>query len=289
MSEKLCAVVLLWYGKPRLAMRAMQSIADHCELENPHVFCYDNGSEAAHNRTVCANFPQFNHFRGEQNTGYAGGFNQSLRSVFAKGYESALFLTSDTEITPGALPACLKSAHEHQANLVAPQVCFRRPSNPLDAWGGCFDPRSCQLRHYRKEPQPSRLQPPWDYIPGTALWLRRSAFNRLEGVNESFFMYWEDVDLCVRAHQAGMSLVRSPARILHGGGETCAKKPLYTAFYFQRNRLRFCRLHLAGEERRKARSLLTRELDELAAKWTVAGDPCRRPFIEPLQAELSLW
>ncbi len=282
-------MVLLWYGKPRLALRAMQSIADHCEAETPHVFCYDNGSEPAHSEIVRKAFPRFNHFRGEQNTGFAGGFNKSLQSVFEKGFDSVLFLTSDTEITPGALSLCLESAHEHQADMIAPQIRFRRPSSPLDAWGGSFNPETCLLSHYRSEPQPSRLQPPWDYIPGTALWMTRSSFYRLEGVNEKFFMYWEDVDLSVRAHKAGISLARSTARILHGGGETCAKKPLYTAYYYQRNRLRFCRLHLSGEERRQAHQILARELDELAVKWTSMKDSLRCAYIQPLQAELSLW
>lgn len=288
-DEKRCAVALLWYGKPKLARRALQSIAALTAIDPQQVLCYDNGSQTTHSDEIRQSFPGFLHFRSERNGGYAGGFNGALRWAFGLGYDSALFLTSDTEMSSTALPLCLQSAARHNADLIAPQVRFRRPPQPLDAWAARFDPAACQLVHYRNEPQSESLQAPWDYIPGTALWLNRQAFEGLNGIDESYFMYWEDVDLCVRAHRSGLTLARSPALILHGGSETCAKKPLYTTFYYLRNRLRFCRLHLSGPQRDQAQQRFTGEFADLFAKWRANGDSLRCQYIAPLQAELSLW
>jgi GT2 family glycosyltransferase len=283
-----CPVVLLWYGKPKLAMRALTAIAGLEEIDPDLVYCYDNGSEAAHGIEVRAAFPGFRHRAAAKNGGYAGGFNAALAWAFADGHDHALFLTSDTEPTPGALALCLDSAERFRADLIAPQVRFRRPPHPLDAWGGFFDPAACQLGHYRAAPQADCLHGPWDYIPGTALWLRRTAFETLGGVDETFFMYWEDADFCLRAHRAGLVLARSPGVILHGGGETCAKKPLYTTFYYLRNRIRFCRLHLSGREREAGLMLLQKELETLFERWSAHGDSLRCEYIPLLRQELAL-
>lgn len=287
--RKDCAVVLLWYGKPKLAARALSSLAIQKGIDPNSVYCFDNGSQSAHGIEIRAGYPQFNHRSEETNTGFSGGFNKALRWAFEAGYDSALFLTSDTELIGDALDLCIDSAKKHQADLVAPRIHFRRPPHPLDAWGGRFDPHQCRLSHYRETPQPEKLMPPWDYIPGTALWLTSASFHRLNGVNEAYFMYWEDVDFCLRAHKAGLKMARSPAVIHHGGGETCAKKPLYTTFYYLRNRIRFCRLHLEGPERDSARTRLALELETLFEKWRKHGDSLRCEYIVPLQEELALW
>lgn len=287
--KKDCAVVLLWYGKPKLALRAMSTLSDLTEIDPGRVLCYDNGSDPSHGIEIRAAHPRFLHRRAEKNSGYAGGFNGALGWAFEEGFNSALFLTSDTELTQGALEQCLDSADSLRADLIAPQVRFRRPPHPLDAWGGFFDVTTCQLGHYREEPLSDRLFSPLDYIPGTALWLRRSAFETLGGVDESFFMYWEDADFCLRAHEAGLVLGRSPAVILHGGGETCAKKPLYTTFYYLRNRIRFCRLHLSGGEREAGFRLLQAELENLFERWSAHGDSLRSGYIPLLRQELALW
>ncbi len=284
-----CAVVLLWYGKPKLAHRALKGIAAYKTINPEQVLCYDNGSESGHGTDIRSSFPQFKHYRAQTNGGFAGGFNGALTRVFAEGFDSALFLTSDTELTPGAFELILESAHLHRADMIAPKLRFRRPPHALDAWGGFFTPETAQLGHYRQEPQGTFLSPLWDYIPGTAMWISCSAFEQLGGVCEDFFMYWEDADMCVRAHEAGLILARSHAVILHGGGETCAKKPLYTTYYYLRNRLRFCRLHLTGEIRESTRKRLNLELNKLFEKWQAGGDLHRCRFIPPLQEEMSLW
>lgn len=56
------------------------------------------------------------------------------------------------------------------------------------------------------------------WVAGTAMWVRREAWEEIGGFDESIFMYGEDVDLCYRAQQAGWGVMINPAAaVVHRG------------------------------------------------------------------------
>jgi GT2 family glycosyltransferase len=58
---------------------------------------------------------------------------------------------------------------------------------------------------------------------GAFLMVRRALFDRLGGFDQRFFLYYEDVDLCLAARQAGWAVVHyAGARAIHEGGGTTA-------------------------------------------------------------------
>jgi len=64
-----------------------------------------------------------------------------------------------------------------------------------------------------------------DVIGGACMLMKRSCFEQLGGFDETFFMYLEDVDLCLRAARVGMKIVYCPhAKILHEGGASSQNK-----------------------------------------------------------------
>ena len=70
-----------------------------------------------------------------------------------------------------------------------------------------------------------------DWILGACLLFRREAFEKVGGFDERFFMYCEEMDLCLRVKQAGYQVIYYPAcSIVHYGGKSAAQVPLKTAF-----------------------------------------------------------
>ena len=49
-----------------------------------------------------------------------------------------------------------------------------------------------------------------DWAAGSFLLFKSSVFSKLDGFNEKYFMYFEDVDLCRRAHAEGMKIMYDP-------------------------------------------------------------------------------
>lgn len=250
------------------------------------VYCFDNGSQPEIYQQLKIEFPLCNFERIETNLGYSGGFNRSLTWVFSKGFSSALFCTNDTIVSAGAAEACEKIATQTGAGLVAPLITYISNKENIDSSGAYFDSTNGTLHHYHEYGLPVLLNPTTDYIPGTALWINKDAFQTLGGTDEGFHMYWEDVDLCFRASQNGIFMARSyDAVIRHGGGQTCRKKPLYTTFYFQRNRIRFCQRYVPEEKRENVLQLIRDELLNSGMVWEEKGDTQRLEYLEKLLNE----
>ena len=80
------------------------------------------------------------------------------------------------------------------------------PSLP-NTLAGLFRPRS--RRKCRHAAGPGRRPVPW--VTGGCLLVRRDCFDQLGGLDEGFFLYYEDADFCRRAVAAGWAVVFDPA------------------------------------------------------------------------------
>jgi len=75
---------------------------------------------------------------------------------------------------------------------------------------------------------------------GSALMVRRSVVERLGGMDETFFMYYEEVDLCYRIKQAGWRIVYVPeVEITHLGGRSAGQIPASKHIMAMTSLLRF--------------------------------------------------
>ena len=275
-------IAVLHYNKINLTIQCVDSVVG-AGVPGDRIFCLDNGSDPDVYRQLSKRYPQVRHHRLETNRGFSGGFNAALTCIFEAGYETAVFLTNDTIFHPGADAALADILGSSGAGMAAP--CIRYLSNPdrIDSLGAFFDPVSASLQHYHETDLPDFMEPGKDYIPGTALAITRTAFETLHGADESFHTYWEDVDLCFRAHKAAIRLVRCPgARIDHGVGRTCHKKPFYTTFLFQRNRLMFCRRHLNGSALQQAESVIRADWTRMQAAAREKNDRNRMNYLDQL-------
>lgn len=278
---------ILCYNKISLSQRCIQSVLDAgYALDCIHVI--DNGSQPEFQKRLTHAFPGIRIIHLSENTGFAGGFKTGLSALFESHPEmdSLLFLTNDTQIHSNCLEACQETAKSTGAELVAPCLLFRDKSDRIDSIGARFDAESGNLQHLKSENLPQLLKQN-EYIPGTALWLKRNAFDSLGGTDPSFVMYWEDVDFCFRAHQLGIFQARCyDARISHGVGQTCHKKPIYTTFYYQRNRIRFCKKWLTAEQLTRVLPMIRTDLETLEQRAAEKSDSTRLQYLEQLFEEL---
>jgi GT2 family glycosyltransferase len=82
--------------------------------------------------------------------------------------------------------------------------------------------------------------PQW--ASGACLLVRRTALERLDGLDEGFFLYCEDLDLCRRLRDAGYDIRYDPAaRVVHEGGASAPRSALLPVL--AASRVRYARLH----------------------------------------------
>ncbi|MGB3974857.1 MAG: glycosyltransferase family 2 protein [bacterium] len=282
MPSTLPAIAVLHYNKIRLTCACLDSLLFN-NVSPERIYCLDNGSKPSVYRQLTESYPGMHHVRLESNRGFSGGFNSILSHVFSKGHRTCLFLTNDTIFHAEADRQLADILEVHSAGLAAPCIRYLSQPNSIDSLGAFFDARTVSLNHYHQIDLPPLLQPEKDYIPGTALAITSQAFKILNGTDERFHTYWEDVDLCFRAAGIGIRMARCPkARIDHGVGRTCHKKPFYTTWLFQRNRLLFCRRHLQGDDLHHAEMVIRSDWRKMHEKSLERVDSTRLAYMMKL-------
>ena len=190
------------------------------------------------------------------NYGYAAAANQAVKSCRG---DYVLLLNGDAMVTPGAIRALSTYMDRHSDAAVVgpllrlPDGSLQRSYFPFPGTLGWFlenEPVVWLLRCLPvgrerflcfTPPTVDRVVP---WVLGAALLLRRTAFEAVGGFEESYFMYFEEVDLCLRlrAIQAQVHFTPS-ATVLHVRGAStsqCRKEMLIAHF---RSSVRFYRRH----------------------------------------------
>jgi hypothetical protein len=81
-----------------------------------------------------------------------------------------------------------------------------------------------------------------DWVSGACMLVRRELLDRLGGLDEQFFLYCEDIDLCKRVHDAGYDVVFEPeALAVHAGGRSGSRPSLYPTL--AESRIRYASKH----------------------------------------------
>jgi hypothetical protein len=241
----------------------------------------DNGSTDGSAEMVRRRFPDVHLIANPTNAGFAAANNQGIR---AAGGRYVCLLNSDTEVCPGALDT-LTAFMEAQPRagasgprLLNPDGSLQASAHPMltperEFWRLMFLDRLWPQATYPLESWDSATPRKVEVIKGACLMLRCGALDQVGPLDESYFMYTEEVDLCYRLAQASWSLwwVPEAAVIHHGEASTRqAREEMYIQLY--RSKLQFYR-KFGGEDRaRRFRRYLRLAY---TPRWlaTAAGSP----------------
>lgn len=209
----------------------------------------DGSAEAARRR-----FPAARVIENPENLGFSRANNRGLREARAP---YVLLLNSDAEVRPGAvetLAALLDGRSE--VGIVGPrtlstdgtvQVCFGPALTPLGEWRQRRLVRGVRARRPAALARAEQLgrsehEPVW--VSGACMMARRAALEAVGGFDEGFFLYEEDVDLCVRVRAAGWRILYAPrAEIVHHLGRSIESSPSRARIEYHRSHVRYYRKH----------------------------------------------
>jgi len=143
------------------------------------------------------------------NAGFAGGCNRALRSQATADSEFVLFLNADVEIVEGTLASLLERARQYPergiytarqidgSGTIQRSVTHRLRRRPIDRW--LFPIRDMS------NPPASAYEHEFDVDAaiGAFFLVRRDVFREIGLFDESFFLYEEENEFCLRAVRAG--------------------------------------------------------------------------------------
>lgn len=194
----------------------------------------------------------------DTNPGFAAACNAGVRAAAAAGASKVVLLNPDAVITADVLGALAEQLDHDPQALVSPLVVT--PDGRPYFQGSRVDLRSGRMRGRRWSAPPTGAvtltsQPPLrDWLSGACLAFGVDLWRRAGGLDEDYFLYWEDVDFSERCAVAGAHLVlRADLVVVHDEGGTHgvqgsrARSPLYYR-YNCRNRLLYGARHLTRRQ-----------------------------------------
>ncbi len=201
-----------------------------------------------------------------RNGGFAYGNNQALPPSGPLP-DYVLLLNPDTLVIPGAITTLLNFADVHpKAGIIGSRVedpappagdstvqtsAFNFPSIPAELEATArFGPITRLLSRWMiappQQPMPHRCQ----WVVGACMLIRRQVFEQIGRMDEHYFMYYEEVDFCLRVARAGWEIWTVPtARVIHlvgqSSGVTDTKRPArrLPAYWFESRQLYFTKNH----------------------------------------------
>lgn len=192
-----------------------------------------------------------------ENRGYAGNGNAGIEAAMARGADWILLLNDDVVVAPDCVSELVQAAiDDTTCGIVGPTVYHADAPSVIQSAGGRLDLHWAALLRGRNEPDAGQYAAPShvDWLSGCAMLVSREAISEVGGLDERFFCYWEDVDLCLRVSAAGRSIVHAPAaRVWHAGAQPGERPAPPVAYYMTRNRFLLLTKHHAPRRVRLAR------------------------------------
>jgi GT2 family glycosyltransferase len=227
------------------------------------VIVIDHSSSASDLEHLVAGFPQVRTDPTEGNPGFSAGVNAGAR--LARG-RHLLILNPDTRLQPGALDVIVDYLDTHADTAVVGarvedpggtvQRSARRFPTMLTGLAGRSSlftrlwPRNPLSRRDVLADATTTAPREVDWVAGSCMAVKTEAFRAVGGMDEQFFLYWEDADLCKRLKEAGWRTVYLPsAVVVHGVGRSRRHARVLSVRAFHRSAYLYFAKHRAGRFR----------------------------------------
>ena len=187
--------------------------------------------------------------KNEKNYGFAEGNNIGMRyALKALNSDYVLLLNNDTVVEPNFLSELIHVIKaDYTIGIAGPKFYYY--NNPqqlefikakIDLWRGrniCVGGGEIDYGQYDDIEET-------DIVRGACILIKRETLVKIGFLDSSFFSYFEETDLCLRAKRAGYQIIYCPkAKIWHKGSSTAGKVAGFVQYHLARNRFWFMKKH----------------------------------------------
>ena len=236
---KLAIVILNWNGK-KLLETFLPSVIEH---SNGHpIYIIDNASTDSSISFLKTHSPTVKCIALKKNFGYAVGYNEGLKQL---NEDVFCLLNSDVEVTKNWLKPVIKAFESNQNTvIIQPKILNYYDKTKFEyagAGGGFIDQLGypyCRGRIFNSIEEDHGQyndQKEVFWASGACFFIRAQVFKTLGGFDPKFFAHMEEIDLCWRAKNLGLSVTYiGTSTVYHVGGASLeASNPKKTYLNFR--------------------------------------------------------
>lgn len=239
-------IVVLHFGDQQLTEDCINSILK-CEKEYEEIIIVDNDKDSRFEiDNSKLNNKKIKIIINEKNLGYAGGMNMGIKYALSKEATYILLINNDTIFENSIVTQLLNVLEkEKKTGIVAPVIKFIKNKKTIYDLGGKVNMVFGRTKHYEVEMIKNMDPHIVNYASGCCLMIKREVFEKIGLLDNDFFLYYEDVDFCLRAKKAGFSTYVLPQlSILHKLSSSVGKNSSFAIYHQTKSSLLFGRKHL---------------------------------------------
>ena len=205
------------------------------------VVVLDNASTDGSVEAIEASHPWVHLLNLTDNRGYAGNNNVGILWALERNADWIMLLNEDTVVDPDCIRRMVEVADaDPRIGIVGPMVFHFDSPDTIQSAGGRLDRYwqashiGANLRVQGQYAEPCEV----DWISGCCIMVRREVFENAGLIDDRYFYYWEETELCIRARKKGWRIVHVPgAKLWHKGVQIDYSPPPSVTYYATRNRL----------------------------------------------------
>jgi hypothetical protein len=254
------SIVIVSWNTKKLLDECLASIFRETKNLNFEIFVVDNNSSDGTAEMIKEKYPQTRLIKNKENCGFAAANNQAMKLATGK---YILVLNPDTIFKNNAAGLGIITLEKYpEAAILGPKTfnadgsiqrtvrrdpSFAAAALIMTKLQHIF-PRNKSLENYYCADFDYSREIEAEQVQGSFMLLRSEAAKKLNFFDEKFFIWFEEVDLCLRVRRAGYKILYSPeAEIIHYGGESfkqvagIRRQKMFNRsllYYFQKNKSR---------------------------------------------------
>ena len=227
-------LILNWNGES-IIERCLDSVVE-MNYDNFSIDIIDNGSEDNSIGIITQKYPNIKIHQISSNLGYSKGYNYAFDQLKDSHFKYYLLLNNDTSISSDLLTNLYKNTLQYgERNIYGPKINF---INTKKIWfsGGYYNIYSGFCRHIGINTVEKNIMYKTKitkYISGCCMLINKTLISDLNGFDEDYSMYYEDVDLCHRASllHATSCYVIENSTIFHDVSYSLGQKSFKKIYY----------------------------------------------------------
>lgn len=251
------SVIIVNYNVKFFLEQCLHSVVKALQFIDSEIIVVDNNSADGSVQMVASRFPDVQLIVNSENTGFSRANNQAILKSNGR---YILLLNPDTVVQEDTFQKCIEfmNAHENvgclgvkmidgkgrylpesKRGLPTPRTAFYK----ISGLSALFPRSQIFARYYMGHLDPGSTHS-IDVVSGAFMFIKRAALEKTGLLDESFFMYGEDIDISFRVQQAGFENIYFPeTTIIHYKGESTKRGSINYVIMFYRAMIIFARKH----------------------------------------------
>jgi hypothetical protein len=208
-------VIIVGWNNYDNTRECLQSILNQQQI-GTEIFLVDNGSKTEPLDNLSLLFPEINYIYSEKNLGFAAGTNLGLQKALSAGYKYFLIINNDTRADLLMLSELVKPLKDENVGLVAPFIYYYDTPDKIWSCGGFIN--NVLLMPLDSHNVKKAVFNPTErtFLSGCCYLMRRELLERVGLFDERFFLYFEDLDYCLRVNETKWKMMVIPtAKLYH--------------------------------------------------------------------------